>query len=298
MTNSNKSALDIIAQRIKSQEIAPTHLANVKHPQPDFFIADIFTTVTFRTDLTSMEYPLFALKAGDTRSRIYKHDGLTISIDPNRHGIATIHDKDIWIYCVSKICQALHEGKPVSSNVQFTIYDYLKSTNRHLGGIDYARTKSALERLKGTSIRIESDNPSERIAQGFSLINDWKVVEEKDGRMVRVEVEIPKWLFSSVTSNKVLAISPDYFRLRKPLDRRIYELVRKHCGHQLNWKISLELLHKKCGSSSAIRNFKVDIKSLALSNDLPDYSITFDEITNMVSFKNRDTKRWRKKMKP
>jgi len=28
-------------------------------------------------------------------------------------------------------------------------------------------------------------------------------------------------------------ISNDYFRLRRPLERRLYEIARKHCG---NWE--------------------------------------------------------------
>ena len=61
----------------------------------------------------------------------------------------------------------------------------------------------------------------------------------------------------------MLTLSRDYFRLRKPTDRRIYELVRKHCGEQDEWKISLELLHKKSGASCHYREFKSMIRELA-----------------------------------
>ncbi|WP_198400932.1 MULTISPECIES: replication initiator protein A [Neisseria] len=39
-----------------------------------------------------------------------------------------------------------------------------------------------------------------------------------------------------VCSAQVKPISTDYFRLRKPLDRRIYELCAKHCGKQNKWQ--------------------------------------------------------------
>lgn len=115
-------------------------------------------------------------------------------------------------------------------------------------------------------------------------------MERKDGRMIRVEVKLPDWLYHSVANNKVLTLSPDYFRLRKPLDRRIYELSRKHCGNQSEFKISLDLLHKKTGSSAPIRNFRIAIKSLAESNELPDYIVKYDAVKDMVIFKNRNAK--------
>jgi hypothetical protein len=38
---------------------------------------------------------------------------------------------------------------------------------------------------------------------------------------------------------EVLTLHRDYFRLRKPLERRMYELARKHCGQQATWSICL-----------------------------------------------------------
>lgn len=284
LTNQAQERLDADSKSKKS------HLSPIKDPQQDFFIADIFDAVTLRDDLASMEYPIFALKAGDTRDRVYKHDGIIIKIAPTSTGIATIHDKDFWIYCISKMCQAIYEGEEICKTVRFTVYDYLKLTNRGTSGEYYKKAKEALDRLKGTTIKIESENKKERITKGFGLIESWMVVEEKEGRMVRVEVTLPDWLYRSVKNLQVLSISPDYFRLRKPLDRRIYELARKHCGKKSEFKISLNILHKKSGTTDVLRNFRVAIKSLALSNELPDYTVRFDEKKDMVVFKNRNAK--------
>jgi len=233
------------------------HLSPKKHRQTDFFIADIFNNLTFQDDIASMEHPLFALKAGDTKTRRYEHNNFSITIAPNaEYGMATIHDKDIWIYCISKLMQAIYEEKEMNKTVHFTIYDYLITTNRHTSGSDYNRAKDALDRLRGTSITTNIETNKIKEARGFGLIDAWRVVEEKDGRMVRVSVTLPDWLYRSVTSNQVLTISPDYFRLRKPLDRRIYELARKHCGSQKEWKIGLELLLKKTGSSQKLILFR------------------------------------------
>lgn len=276
-----KERLDADSQSQKS------HLSPVKD-EKKFFIADIFETVTYRDDLASMEFPLFALKAGDTKTRKYEHDGLNITISASAaYGLATIHDKDFWIYGISKMFQAIFEGKPINRTVHFTVYDYLKSTNRSTSGRDYERAKEALDRLKGTTIKIESENKKERITRSFGLIESWVVVEEKAGRMTRVSVTYPEWLYQSVQNKKVLSISHDYFRLRKPLDRRIYELARKHCGHQETFKIGLDLLRKKSGTIRDLRRFRADIKSLAVSDDLPDYAVQYDDKKDMVIFTNR-----------
>jgi len=232
-----------------------------------------------------MEHPLFALKAGDTKIREYFHNNFSISIVPNgKYGMATIHDKDIWIYCISKLMQAIYEEKEISRTIHFTIYDYLITTNRNINGHYYDLTKIALERLAGTRITTNIETAKTREAHGFGLVDAWRVVEEKDGRMVRVSVTLPEWLYRSVTTNQVLTISPDYFRLRKPLDRRIYELARKHCGNQKGWKIGLELLLKKTGSSKKLKGFRQSIKSLVSTNELPNYSVAYDLENDLVIF--------------
>lgn len=257
-------------------EINHNHLSPVKHPQRDLFIADIFDAISLQLDMASMEYPIFALKAGDKKTRNYEQNGFKVKVAASAEfGLATIHDKDIWIYAISKLMQAQSEGKPIDRTVHFTIYDYLKVTNRAIGGRQYELTKDSLDRLKGTTLRTDIETEKYRESRGFGLIDSWRVVEEKDGRMVRVSVTLPEWLYRSVTSKNVLTLSPDYFRLRKPLDRRIYELARKHCGNNNSWSFNLKTLHERTGGTASIREFKRSIKSLADSNQLPDYSVVF-----------------------
>ena len=95
-----------------------------------------------------------------------------------------------------------------------------------------------------------------------------------------------------LTNEKTLSylISKNYFRLRKPIDRRIYEIARKHCSSKYSWSISLEKLHKKTGTTDAIRNFRIAIKSLSESDVLPGYKLMFDRESDMVTFYNRQPK--------
>jgi len=283
--NSKKTILKNLKFINLSQKQESKHLKPLKHPQQDFFIADIFDAVSLQLDQASMEYPLFALKARDNRERNYEQNGLKIKIAPNHsYGMATIHDKDIWIYCISKIMQAKREGQPVSRIVHFTIYDYLKTTNRGIGGREYNLAKDSLDRLASTRITTEIETDKIKEARGFGLVDSWRIVEEKDGRMIRVSVTLPDWLYRSIESKSLLTISPDYFRLRKPLDRRIYELARKHCGNNKSWPFNLKTLYERSGSSTNIYEFRRAIKSLAESNELPDYNVYFDDKRNQVTF--------------
>lgn len=50
------------------------------------------------------------------------------------------------------------------------------------------------------------------------------------------------WRHAFRQAGEVLPVSRDYFRLRRPLGRRVYEIGRKHCGGQDKWRISIDSL--------------------------------------------------------
>ena len=236
-----------------------------------------------------MVLPLFALRGGDTQDILYDLGDTKITIMPTSAGRATIHDKDIWIYAISKMMVAINEGKTPSRTVRFTVYDYLVTTNRGTSGRDYIESHEALKRLKGTTISIESGSAElrNRQAMGFGLLESFKIIEEKDGRMLRVEMTLPDWLYRSIHPKGVLKISSDYFRIRKPLNRRIYEVARKFCGNQKEFTISLKNLYNRIGSKGALPRFRYNVKELAEVNDLPDYLVEYQEGYDMVTFLNR-----------
>ena len=83
-------------------------------------------------------------------------------------------------------------------------------------------------------------------------------------------------MYRSVVSELVLTLHRDYFGLRKPLERRVYEIARKHCGRQAEWRIGLETLLKKSGSTSPRRVFRKMIRDMAAEDGLPDYRLELD----------------------
>ena len=70
-----------------------------RHPQRDFFIADIFDSLPFKDDMATMEHPLFSLSTKpDKRALTYTQAGSTIEIQPSYWGLPTIFDKDVLLY--------------------------------------------------------------------------------------------------------------------------------------------------------------------------------------------------------
>ncbi|EDZ4732891.1 replication initiator protein A [Salmonella enterica] len=261
-----------------------------KYTEQEFFIADEMAITSFRDELASMEHPFFALKSGDTKVREYKNGNVTVTIKPNADGLATVFDKDVWIYVISKLQQAIFEKKPISRTIVFTPYEFFMTTNRGKSGKSYDDLKKTLRRLKGTTVEtniVYSTDKQE--TEQFGLIDKWRILEEKKGKLDigMVEVTLPDWLYQGVTQTKILKISPDYFRIRKAIDRRLYEIARKHCGAQKEFVISLELLHMKTGSTSTKAEFKRLVKKLCTTNDLPDYAISYSPERDCITFTNR-----------
>jgi plasmid replication initiation protein len=247
-----------------------------RHKQGDFFICDVFDS--FKDDIASMEHPVFSLsKKPDYRMLEYSRNGNTIKIKPSYTGLATIFDKDILLYLASALVNAKNTGEDISKAVRFTTYDYIVSTNKALGGMQYKQMKEGLERLKGTVIQTNIKAGGVEITEEFGLIDSWKTIkEDSTGKVLAVEVKLSDWFYNSIVGDSVLSIDRDYFRLRKPIERRLYELARKHCGSQPVWKIGLENLKDKLGVISPLRKLRFGMKEIADENHLPEYRIELD----------------------
>ena len=165
----------------------------------------------------------------------------------------------------------------------------LVATNRHTGGHNYELLADSLRRLKGTQIETDIVTGGRRERRGFGLLEEWRIVERSpsDNRMVAIEITLSEWLYRAVLAREVLTLNREYFRLDGGLERRLYELARKHCGRQPSWNIGLALLHKKTGSSAALWKFRELIKKTANNNLLPDYQLQYEPEPDRVTFTHR-----------
>jgi len=238
----------------------------------DLFLCDFFDAIP-KDDLASMEHPLFSLSTRpDRRILKYAHNGTEITVTPSMRGLATIHDKDILIFCISQLMAALNAGAQVSRTLTLKAHDLLVACNRETSGDAYRRLREGFERLAGTRITTNIVTGEHEVTSGFGLIESWEIVRKsRGGRMVSVSVTLSDWLYRAVLSKSVLTLSRDYFSLRKPLERRIYELARKHCGRQAGWSVSVDTLLKKSGSASPRRVFRKMVRDMIGAKTLPDY---------------------------
>jgi len=264
-------------------------LIPLRHPNRDFFVLDI-TDAAPRGDMASMEFPFFALTTQpDTREREYRRGDNILRVIPSARGMATVFDRDVILYCISQLMARKNAGLPYGKVVQFTAHDMLVSTNRQIDGDGYKRLDDALTRLRGTTFNTTIKTGGQSMTRIFGMIDSADILrtEPMTGRMVACEVVLSEWLFRAIESNQVLPINRDYFRLRSPLDRRLYELCRKHCGHQAQWNISLELLKDKVAFSSNARKLRAHVRKIVASQHLPDYTVDIDDDGDMVTFRPR-----------
>jgi plasmid replication initiation protein len=260
-------------------------LLPIRHPQRELFICDIADAV-LKSDMASMAHPIFALsKQPDLNIREYRHGDVKLTVTPSVRGLATIYDKDILIFAISQIMAARKEGRRTSRQLILSARSFLVFTNRNTGGGDYEQLEQALHRLTGTRLHTTIATGGETQDSWFGLLEQAEVVRQGgDGRIKYLKLVLSEWLYNAIEANEVLTMHPDYFRLRKPLERRIYEIARKHCGQQPLWVIGLELLHKKSGSASPLRQFRYLVKEIAEENVLPDYLIAYDGEKDQVRF--------------
>jgi plasmid replication initiation protein len=254
-----------------------------RHPTPDFFICDVFDSAP-KSDTASMEHPLFTLSTKpDMQVREYRNGSSYLKISPSNLGLATVHDRDILIYCISQCMARLNSGQQVHRTLRFNAHDLLKVTNRQTSKRGYKLFKAALERLQSTRIETNITTGGQEHWEIFSFIDGAKTVKEtRDGRMQAIEITLSDWVFNAISEKggEIITISRDYFRLRKPLERRLYELSRKMCGQNQKWHLRLETIHARTGSNSTMKEFRRMLKSIIEDNSkhhhIPDYSFTMD----------------------
>lgn len=281
--------------------------------QGDLFVCEI-ANWPVKDDIASMEFPLFSLaKQKDTEIREYRRGNKVVRIVPSSVGAATVFDKDLLLYIASQIVEAKNQGLPVSRNVQIDSIDFLLGTERGDGGASFERIINMLRRLRGTTIETNIPTGKDKITQteGFSMIDHFKVlsskrrtitnVDKKSGKAEESEVErvfsftvtISEWLYNGLMDFEVLTLDRAYFRLTRSINRRLYEIARKHCGDQALWKVNIDLLAEKIGTSRERFKVRDEIRQAIEADELPQYRVALDTKASPddVVFYTRDTRK-------
>ena len=255
-------------------------------------ISNVVIHKNYQFSLFASEFPLFSLKL-DKKISEYKFtnkNGTTITINSTKFGRATMQDADLWLYCITKMMQLIYEEKTLTRRIVFTGYDYLKKTNRKPTGTNYQQIIESLQRLSSTRLETNKTIETWEVGAGLGLLDSYGYVKDKKtGKIIRVEVVLPEWLYTEVVSKRIATINPKYLEL-KPFEKRLYQLAKIHCYGSQNTEFALDYFAKKVGSSNNLRDFKFRINKLCESQPLPDFLIHYDREEDKVRFTLREQK--------
>ncbi|HYE49047.1 MAG TPA: replication initiator protein A [Azospirillaceae bacterium] len=227
-----------------------------------------------------MEFPFFDLSRGG-RKRLTYDDGET-RIDVRAiegSGIANIYDKDLILYVASLMVERMNAGEVPDREFVFTAHDFFRVASRDSSKRSYDNLEAMIDRLKGTMIKTNIETGGEGVDGYFSWLDSGTAIayrrDAKTGekRLRAIKVVLCTWLYRAILKDgHILTYHNSYFDL-KPIERRLYDIARCHCGYQDRWTIGLEKLHKKIGVTAELKKVKALLVDLEANQRLPEYNV-------------------------
>lgn len=256
------------------------------YTQLNLFVVDALD-VAIKDDMASMEHPFYSLSKNPTREvKVYEQNGVRIEFNPSPKGFPTIYDKDLIIYAISHLV-AKYEGKDeMPHEIEFNPYEFLKFTNRGTGGKSYDSLVDSIDRLQGSYFRTNLRLNGEIQDKWRGIVDEADIItDEKTKKPKKLRIRLSQTVIDTIKRKAVLTLNKGYFKLKKPIERRLYELARKHCGtKQPKWSVYIKTLHNKAGSRASVPEFRRSIKKVSTDNNLPDYDMFFDIEDDKVIF--------------
>lgn len=251
--------------------------------QGELFAPEIPTdsplTGSVKGERSMMAFPFFHLSKGRRLRPITYDDGsVKIEVRPSATGLATIYDKDILLYLASLMVEKINLGAEPGPEFTFTAHDFIRVVGANRSARTYARVAGALERLQGTQIRTNIEAGGMGEDGWFSWIAEARVAyvrgQRGERRLKAITVRLCNWLHRAILKDlRILTYDHRYFALG-PIERRLYELARSHCGRQDRFVIRLARLYEKVGCEDEMRNFKVKLRRIAAQQSIPEYFVT------------------------
>ncbi len=274
----------------------PSDVSQEEQAQGDLFRCEV-ANLPVKEDITGMEFPIFSLsKNKDLETREFRSGNRVIKLIPSSVGAPTVFDKDLLLYIASQIVNAKNLGKPTSPVIEINASDFLLKTERGDGRASFERIMDMLHRLRGAILDTNIDTGGVVATEPFSLIKDYKVISQKTReieakgrnkseprevqRVIKFYVEISDWMYRALTNTQVLTLKQEYFKLSRPIERRLYELARKHCNDKAFFPMNIDLLAAKVGTRVTRAKFRDELRQAiaaeAAGHGLPEYRIALD----------------------
>ena len=241
----------LIKHETPTQQIDPQGIlrdAPLSDSQMDFFVPATYDA-PFKDDVNLMDIAPFSLGKNIRKDTLrYELSDAVITVEGGSEtGLATCFDYDIFLHMVTCLTSAMKEYRIANKKglraslpprcYRPSVSEILTFIRRGSGGRQYETMENTLDRLQATRIKITNltDQAKRRESESFPLIGRYKVVSRtKNGKIERVEIDIPDWVYQGVVNPEekpsVLTLHRDYFLIAKPLARFIYRLSRKSAG--------------------------------------------------------------------
>lgn len=253
--------------------------------QLDFFFADIID-FAMKGDVGSMDSPFFNLShKKDLKIKEITRPHAKHSIEPGSEGMPTIFDKDLLLYVISQVIEGEKRGMYLSDDcptIGINFYNYMKSTHRDTSGKDYDRAYLAVKRLRDVRITSQLKEKSgewKRRAEFWGIFSYANVVEKDTvDRPVTINVKLDPVIWGAVREKKILTYNPEYFKLKKGYDRRIYEICRKFCGDKKNkWAPTKRVFRELISANSPVREINRNLERIMRDQPIPDFLIADED---------------------
>lgn len=252
-----------------------------KEEKMDLFIP-LFTDITPRDVQDTMAYPFFHTSKRKRVKPIEYDDGrVNIKVEGIQSvGIASIYDKDMLQWGISRVREQLDRGEKTKPEIFFQPYDLLRALNRSTGGKAYTNLEEGLIRLKSTFIRttIREEHILEK--KGFSWIDSYSTkADRKTGEPKGMwSLTLSNWLYQGAVNHKnVLTFSSEYFSLESGIAKTLYLIGRKYAGKAPYGRaISMKKLYQLSASSRQYKYFARDVRDIIKENDgkIADYHLS------------------------
>ena len=240
-----------------------------------------------------MDVALFRIsKQEDRAGEVIRYDLADgyVEVKAGPDGMASIWDYDIVLMLISHLTESMNlykRGRGAMPGRLFAprVSDVLKFCQSGDGGNQSKSIESALDRLKGTTIKSVLHRPSQnsksvtREVKSESLISGYRVLSvTNSGRIDRVEIEAPSWLYKQVIHSHgaaVLTVNQDYFLIKSGVGRFVYRLARRAAGNS-SAKWGFKTIYER-SSSKCFKGFCRILRDLIMSDNLPEYHL-YEEV--------------------
>lgn len=251
----------------------------VANQQPDLFVP-LFEDISLRDIQDAMVYPFFSLTTGQLEPLVYKDNKVEIEIVPANKkewgGVATIHDRDILQWAISRIREQLDRGEQPQRTIYFNPYDLLLQIHRSPNGSAYDELERALLRLSSTLVATSVRSKDVQDNKGFHWLDSYSAKHDREDKTPKGmwSITVSNWVYQGAVNHKgILSFDSRYFALTSPIERVLYLFARKLAGsgrdneREFGFRMKMKEFYKRSGTSREYKYFRRDVNNYLKRND-------------------------------